>query len=103
MRYCFNILPLHKKNRCPPYILLCVQGSIPLIIHIVLVSKQNPLFTLLGYFFLYSTREQTFRQKFRGAKLLPEKLFSMRQVNVGLRFFAAQKNLTLPTWLQFQS
>jgi len=23
----------------------------------------------------------------------------MRQVNVGLRFFAAQKNLTRPTWL----
>jgi len=36
---------------------------------------------------LYSTWEQT-------------ELFSMRQVNVGLRFFAVQKNLTRPTWLQ---
>jgi len=25
---------------------------------------------------IYSAREQTFRQKFRGAKLLPEKLFN---------------------------
>jgi len=37
---------------------------------------------------------QVFSTEFR-----EDTFFSMMQVNVGLRFFAAQKNLTRPTWL----
>jgi len=42
----------------------------------------------------------TFFCRAKKSKWEQTEFFSMRQLNVGLRFFAAQKNLTQPTWLK---